>query len=80
MLEARYFIGNLEPSDRANGFISILHPPEWFATVIDGGGVHVAVTDDEEVVGFMAVTPPPDPAEAALPAVIKGMLDLAETL
>ena len=79
-LEARYFIGNLEPSDRANGFISILHSPEWFDHVIDGGGIHVAVTDDEEVVGSMAVTPPPDPAESALPAVIKGMLDLAETL
>lgn len=79
-LEARYYILNLEPSDRANGFISILHPAEWFARVIADGGMHVAVTDDKEVAGFMAVTPPPDPAEAGLPAVIKGMLDLTKTL
>ena len=79
-LEARYYIDNLDPAERANGFISILHPPHWWARAIDSGGVQVAVTEDDDVAGFMVVTPPPDPAERGLPAVIKGMLDLTETL
>lgn len=79
-LESRYFVDNLNPAERANGFISVLHPPQWCTAVIADGGVHVAVTDSDEVVGFMAVIAPPDPAEPGLPAVLKGMLDLTETL
>ncbi|MGV1089436.1 MAG: hypothetical protein ACOYBX_15770 [Mycobacterium sp.] len=79
-LEARYYIDNLDPAERANGFISVLHPPQWWARVIEGGGVHVAVTNSDIVAGFMVVIPPPDPSEKGLPAVLKGMLDLAETL
>mgnify|MGYP003442432480 FL=1 len=77
--ESRYLIGNLDPTQRENGFMSVLHPPHWWARVIEGGGVHVAVTDDV-VAGFMVVIPPPDPTETGLPAVLKTMLDLTETL
>lgn len=79
-LESRYYIDNLDPAERADGFISVLHPPQWWARVIEGGGVHVVVTGDDDVAGFMVVIPPPDPAEPGLPAVLKGMLDLTETL
>lgn len=79
-LEGRYYIDNLDPAERANGFMSSLHPAQWWARAIEAGGVHVAVTDNDDVAGFMVVIPPPDPAEAGLPAVIKGMLELTETL
>lgn len=79
-LEGRYYIDNLEPAQRADGYMSILHPPQWWARVIEGGGVHVAVTETGDLAGFMVVTPPPDPSEPGLPAVIKEMTDLAETL
>lgn len=79
-LEARYFIDNLEPAARANGYMSVLHPPQWFSRIIDGGGIHVALSGNDEVAGFMVVTPPPDPSEEGLPAVVRVMLDLAETL
>lgn len=79
-LEGRYYIGNLDPAERTNGFISVLHPPQWWARVIEGGGIHVAVTEDDEVAGFMAVIPPPNPSETGLPEPLKRMLDLTETL
>jgi len=79
-LEARYFIGNLDPADHAGGFISVLHSREWFAHAIDDGGVHVAVTPEHEVVGFIVVTAPPDPAATGLPPIVRAMVDLAETL
>ena len=79
-LESRYYIGNLEPAAQANGFISILHPPQWFARVIAEGGIHVAVTGGNDVAGFMAVIAPPDPAETGLPAVLREMLALTEIL
>lgn len=79
-LESRYYIGNLDPTEQTNGFISVLHPPQWFARVIADGGIHVAVTGSDDVAGFMAVIAPPDPAEAGLPAVLREMLALTETL
>lgn len=79
-LESRYYIDNLDPAERGNGFISVLHPPQWWTRVIEGHCVHVAVTGTDDVAGFMVVIPPPDPKEPGLPAVLKGMLDLAETL
>lgn len=79
-LEARYFIGNLDPADHAEGFISVLHSRDWFAHAIDDGGIHVAVTPEQEVVGFIVVTAPPDPGATGLPPVVRAMVDLAETL
>jgi hypothetical protein len=60
--------------------MSVLHPAHWWDRVIEGEGVHVAVTEDDQVAGFMVVIPPPDPAEPGLPDVLKVMLELAETL
>jgi hypothetical protein len=79
-LESRYYIGNLDPGEHANGFISVLHPPQWFARAVDAAGVHVAVTEDAEVAGFIVVTAPPDPTETDLPAIVRAMLDLTDTL
>lgn len=58
-LEARHYVGNLDASERAEGFISILHPQEWFNRAVDSAGVHIAATDDGAVEGFIAVTAPP---------------------
>ena len=79
-LEARYYIGNVDPVDRAGGFISVLHSVEWFAAAVDCGGVHVAVTEDDAVAGFIVMTAPPDRAAAGLSPIIRTMLELAETL
>ncbi|GJF10449.1 hypothetical protein NGTWS0302_38250 [Mycolicibacterium cyprinidarum] len=79
-LEARYYIGNLDTAEHPAGFISILHSPEWFGRAIDSGGVHVAVTEDDAVVGFIVVTAPPDRGEAGLPPIVRAILDLTETL
>lgn len=79
-LEARHYVGNLDPGEQTDGFISVLHSPEWFAEAVDGGGVHVAVTEDDEVIGFIAITEPPDPTTIGLPAIVRAMLDLSETL
>lgn len=79
-LEARYFVGNLDPAERANGFMSVLHPQHWWARVVAEGGIHVAVTENGDIAGFMAVIAPPDRSEPGLPAALKGMLDLTETL
>lgn len=79
-LETRYFVGHLSPADLAEGFISILHPPEWFDRAVDAGGVHVAIGPNGEVVGFIVVSAPPDPAAAGGSPIIQAMCELAETL
>ena len=79
-LECRYYVDNLDASARAKGFISVLHSSHWFATTIDSDGVHVAVTADDEIAGFIAVTDPPDRNAADLPPIVRAMLDLAETI
>jgi len=79
-LEARNYFGNLDPADTGDGFISVLHTPEWFAGAVDDCGVHVAATEDGSVAGFIVITAAPDPAAAGLPPIVKTMLELAETL
>lgn len=79
-LQARYYIGNLDPAEHAGGFISVLNSPGWFARVVDDGGVHVAVTPDNEVVGFIIISPPPDPATSDLPPITRAMVELAESV
>lgn len=78
-LESRYFVGNLDPSEQAHGFISTLHSPEWFRWAVDCDGIHVAATEDQDVSGFIAVTPPPDSAANVSP-IISEMLTLTQTL
>ena len=79
-LEERHYVGNLDPSEHADGFISILHPMEWFNAAVDSGGVHVGVTDDGAVMGFIAVTAAPARSDVDLPPIIRAMLELAATL
>lgn len=78
-LESRYYIGNLEPSQRAEGFISVLHSREWFADTIACGGLHVAVVDGA-VAGFIGMTEPPSRNTPGLSPVTTAMVDLADTL
>lgn len=79
-LESLNYVGNLTASDRAGGFISMLHPQTWFETAVDAAGMHVAVTGEGEIAGFIAVTPPPIDTGAHNPPIIDAMLALAETL
>ena len=79
-LEARNYVGNLDEADRSGGFISILHPQEWFNSAVDFGGVHVAVPVDGSVAGFIAVTAPPSDMSAGSSPIIQAMLKLATTL
>lgn len=78
-LEERYYVGNLDVSQRAEGFISILHPQDWFALAVDSAGVHVAVADDGVIQGFIAVTAPPPGADASSP-ILRAMMGLAARL
>lgn len=78
-LEERYYVGNLDPSERSKGFISSRQSQDWFTWAVDSGGVHVAVTDDDTVAGFIAVTEPPARALVDSP-IVSAVLDLAETL
>ena len=79
-LQERYYIGNLDPAEHADGFISVQHSPGRFARVVDDGGVHVAVTPDNEVVGFIIISAPPEPAAPGLSPIGRAMVDLAETV
>lgn len=79
-LEARHYIGNLDPSQLADGFISIMHSRQWFTEAVKSGGLHVAVDDDGAIAGFIAVTEPPDPSDSDLSPIMRAMLDLAQTL
>ena len=79
-LEARYFIGNLDPAERADGFISVQDSRDWFTRAVDDGGIHVAVTPDGEIVGFIAVTAPPEHPAAGLPPILAARQELVQTL
>ena len=79
-LEARNYLGNLDESERAGGFISTLHPVEWFTRAVDSTGVHVAISDDGAVQGFIVITTPPNPPEVDPSPIIRAMLELANTL
>ncbi len=79
-LESRYYVGNLDAVEQADGFISVLHSADWFHRAVDTAGLHVAVTDDGAVAGFIVVTPPPPRSDPGLPPIVAAMLDLADTL
>lgn len=76
-LETCYYVGNLSPEMRANGFISIQHSAEWFAAAVAAAGIHVAEFAGE-VVGFIAVTAPPSRAQTAPSSITRAMVDLTE--
>lgn len=78
-LESRYYIGNLDPAQRADGFLSILHSEQWFADAVRAGGIHVAETGSA-VGGFIAVTPAPARGELRVPPITRAVLELAEVL
>ncbi len=79
-LEERHYVGNLSESERADGFISVRHSAEWFERAIDRDGLHVAVTEDDRIGGFIAVIPPPPTPDPELPAVVRAMTELARTV
>jgi len=79
-LETRHYVGNLDASQLADGFISICHKQEWFDWAVCSGGVHVAVTDSGDLTGFIAVTDPPTASAAASSPIIQAMLKLTATL
>lgn len=76
-LEARYYIGNLPPESRDNGFISVQHSAEWFAAAVTSAGVHVAEMAGD-LVGFIVVTGMPRWAETQPGSISRAMADLAE--
>lgn len=78
-LEERNYVGNLDASERVDGFVSILHPLKWFESAVDSGGVHVAVGGVGAIAGFIVVTAPPTLSEAGSP-IIRAMLELSATL
>ena len=78
-LGSRYYVGNLEPTQRAEGFISMLLPRDWFDRTIASGGIHVAVIGDT-VAGFIGMTEPPPRDSPGLHPMTLAMLDLAETI
>lgn len=78
-LEARYYIDNLDTAERAMGFISSLQSEDWFTWAVNSSGLHVAVTVDDAVVGFIAVTDPPIRSQVDSP-ILQAVLELAESL
>lgn len=79
-LETRYYVDNIDPSERDKGFISNLQSQDWFNWAVNSSGIHVAVDDDDAVVGFIGVTAPPDRSQLRGSPIAQAVLDLAETL
>lgn len=79
-LESRYFIGNLAPAQRADGFLSIIQPEGSFERVAAAGGLHVAVDDSGTVVGFIVIAPPLLTCSEPLPPIVEQMIALSDTL
>lgn len=78
-LEARYYVGNLDPAERADGFLSILHSADWFTDTVAAGGVHVAEVGSA-IAGFIAVTPPPARVDSRPGTITRAVLELADEL
>lgn len=79
-LESRYYVGALTPAERADGFVSTRHGSQWFSRAVEAAGVHVAVSDDGEVQGFMAVTAPSEGRQVSTSPIIQAMSELAVDL
>jgi hypothetical protein len=78
-LANRYYIGNMKPSQRAEGFISNLITQQWFQLAIKNHGLHVAILNNA-VVGFIGMTAPPPRETPGLSPIIASMLDLVNKL
>lgn len=78
-LESRYFIGNLAPEQRVDGFLSVIQPAGSFERIAAAGGLHVAVDDSGEVVGFIVIAPARSGQEAPSP-IIERMVALSDTI
>ena len=76
-VEARYYIGNLPPEARDNGFISVQHSAEWFAAAVASAGIHVAEMAGD-LVGFIVVTEMPRRADTQPGSISRAMADLTE--
>lgn len=76
-LESRYFIGNLPPESRDNGFISIQHSAEWFTAALATAGIHVAELAGD-LVGFIVVTELPRRADTQPGSISRALVDLTE--
>jgi hypothetical protein len=76
-LEARYYLGNLAPASRENGFLSVQHSAEWFDAAVKDAAIHVAGIAGDAV-GFIAVTKPPRQADAAPGSIVRALFDLGE--
>lgn len=74
-LEARYFVGNLAPEARAEGFLSVLHGERWFGDSVRAGEIHVAEADGT-VAGFIAVKPPPSRDDPGLDPISRALFDV----
>lgn len=79
-LEERYYSGNLDPSERAEGYISIRHSEQWFTSAVAADGIHIATNASATVVGFIAITAPPADSNVNTSPIIQAMLDLTKTL
>lgn len=78
-LESRYYVGNLDPGERADGFLSILHSAQWFIDTVRAGGIHVAESDGA-VKGFIAMTPGPARIDPRVGPITRAVVELAEVL
>lgn len=78
-LESRYFIGNLAPEQRADGFLSIIQPEGSFERIAAAGGLHVAVDDAGQVVGFIVIAPPPKAGQRTPSPIVERMVALSDT-
>lgn len=78
-LEERHFVGNLPESELDQGFISILHPREWFERAVDQGGVHVA-TAEGDVVGFIVITEPPPASAQITSPILRAIVELTTSV
>ena len=57
-LNSRYYVGHLDPSERSEGFLSVLLSKEWFNDAVDAKGIHVAEVDGD-IVGFIGMIEAP---------------------
>lgn len=78
-LEARYYVGNLDPGERGEGYLSVLHSTEWFTDAVTSRAIHIAESDGV-VGGFIAVTAPPARVGPSAGPLTRAVLELVEVV